>query len=101
MNSRLVLALLLLAPVVAQPAPTAVLHVAGSRSASQLPGNPGAKLDAALAELSNNLDRVSAHNALSDLRSLSPATRFMQRSIDATPLVLVDAVTRGDAQQLK
>ncbi len=38
---------------------------------------------------------------LEDLRSIAPAVRFQQRSGDAAPLVLIDAVTRGDPQQLK
>src|SRR6185312_15652664 len=61
----------------------------------------GAKLDSALAELTAHLDLANTQNAVADLRSLSPAARFVQRSSDATPLVLVDAVTRGDPQQLK
>jgi hypothetical protein len=77
-----------------------VLHAFGSRGAKRLtPG--GVKLDAALAELSNHLNLASPQTMLADLHSLSPAARFMQRPTDATPLVLIDAVTRGDPQQLK
>jgi len=100
MNNRLALTLALLAPVVA-PAATPPLHVYGGRSVKQLATPVGVKLDAALAELSRHLDQVSSAHALSDLHSLSPAARFMQRTSDPTPLVLIDAVTRGDAQQLK
>jgi hypothetical protein len=78
------------------------LHVFGDgRTARQRLGIRGAKLDSALAELTMHLNPASTHNAVADLRSLSPAAKFMQRSSDATPLVLVDAVTRGDPQQLK
>jgi hypothetical protein len=71
------------------------------RTARQRLGVNGAKLDPALAELTTHLTGVSPQNAVADLRSLSPAAKFTQRSADATPLVLVDAVTRGDPQQLK
>jgi hypothetical protein len=113
----LALALTLLAPYAAYsatPAPQATavapgsasgasaLHVFGDgRSARQRLGSRGAKLDSALAELSSHLNLASPQNAVADLHSMSPAARFMQRSSDATPLVLVDAVTRGDPQQLK
>jgi Subtilase family len=78
------------------------LHVFGDgRSARQQLGTRGAKLDPALAELTTHLNLMSSQNAVADLRSLSPAAKFMQRSSDATPLVLVDAVTRGDPEQLE
>src|SRR5882724_13371172 len=114
---KLALALTLLTPYLAdaavtspQPAATergAVsaapsLRVFGDgRTARQQLGTRGAKLDPALAELTTHLSMVSAHDALSDLHSMSPAAKFMQRASDATPLVLVDAITRGDPQQLK
>lgn len=77
------------------------LHVFGGGNAKQHLGPAGAKLDSALAELTEHLSLASPQNALADLHSLSPAARFMQRSSDATPLVLIDAVTRGDPQQLR
>ena len=77
------------------------LRAFGARSASQRLSAGGRKLDGALADLTNHLSLMRAQNALSDLHSLSPAARFMQRSSDTTPLVLVDAVTRGDPEQLK
>jgi hypothetical protein len=105
------LALALLAPYAAypaMPAPQAVasgasaLHVFGDgRSARQRLGGRGAKLDSALAELTSHVNPASSQSAVADLHSISPAARFIQRSSDATPLVLVDAVTRGDPQQLK
>jgi hypothetical protein len=109
------LALALLAPYAAHAAPPAPqstaaalsptpapLHVFGDgRSARQRLGARGAKLDSTLAELTTYLNLASTQNAVADLHSLSPAAKFAQRSADATPLVLVDAVTRGDPQQLK
>jgi hypothetical protein len=106
--------LALLTPLLARPATppprTAVappstsdtpsLHVFGGRSAQQQLSAGGAKLDAALADLTSHLNSASPPSAW-DLHSLSPAARFMQRAQDATPLVLIDAVTRGDPQQLK
>jgi hypothetical protein len=71
------------------------------RTARQRLGINGGKLDPALAELTTHLSGVNPQNAVADLRSLSPAAKFTQRSADATPLVLVDAVTQGDPQQLK
>src|SRR5262249_5452082 len=91
-------------PVRASASDIPALHVYGSRDARHRPGTAGAKLDAALAELSSYLGQVRPETALEDLHSLSPAARFMQRpsrAAGATPLVLVDAVTRGDAQKLK
>src|ERR1019366_6078364 len=61
------------------------LQAFGSRSAQQRESAASGKLDAALA----------------DLHALNPAARFMQPSIAAAPLVLIDAVTRGDPQRLK
>jgi hypothetical protein len=114
---KLALALTLLTPYLADaaltsPQPAATEHGAVSaapslrvfgdgRTARQQLGTRGAKLDPALAELTTHLSMVNTHTALSDLHSLSPAAKFMQRASDATPLVLVDAITRGDPQQLK
>ena len=81
---------------------TSSLYVFGDgRTARQQLGSRGAKLDSALAELTTHLSLASSQNAVADLRSLSPAAKFMQRPSDSTPLVLVDAITRGDPQQLK
>ena len=79
----------------------AQLMAFGGRSAAQQGSARGAKLDAALADLSRHLDRVRSEHALEDLHSLSPAARFMQRAGSAAPLVAVDAVTRGDPARLK
>ena len=63
---------------------TAHLHAFGSRGARQ-----------------GQTALARPEHTLEDLRSIAPAARFQQRSGDAAPLVLIDAVTRGDPQQLK
>lgn len=90
-------------PAAAQMASSAIarLHVAGGRDVRQRIGPADSKLDSALWEISANLGRVSSRNTVADLHTMSPAARFVQRASDAAPLVLVDAVTRGDPQQLK
>jgi Subtilase family len=80
---------------------TAPLHAFGSRSAQQRQSAAGAKFDGALADLSRHAALVRPDHAIEDLTSLAPAVRFKQTASDAAPLVLIDAVTRGDPQQLK
>jgi hypothetical protein len=80
---------------------SAKLHVFGSRSMQQRQSPAGAKFDAALAELTRHAARARPGHALADMRSLAPGVRLRQSSADAVPLVLIDAVTRGDPQQLK
>src|SRR5580700_1932130 len=80
---------------------TAHLRAFGSRSSQQRQSAAGAKFDGALAELSRHATLVRPDHAIDDLRSLAPAVRFKQAASDSTPLVLIDAVTRGDPQQLK
>jgi hypothetical protein len=77
------------------------LQAFGSRSAQQRHSEAGSKFDGALADLSRHAALVRPDHAVEDLRSLSPAAKFMQPSAGAPPLVLIDAVTRGDPQQLK
>jgi Subtilase family len=77
------------------------LRVFGSRSMSQQHSAAGAKFDGALADLSRHAALVRPDHAIADLRSLAPAARFGQSSAGAAPLVLIDAVTRGDPQKLK
>ncbi len=79
----------------------AQLMAFGGRSAEQQSSPEGAKLDAALADLSRHLHLVRKEHALADLHSLSPATRFMQSPSSGGPLVAVDAVTRGDPARLE
>lgn len=80
---------------------SARLHAFGSRSAQQRHSAAGAKFDGALADLSRHAALARPDHALEDLRSLAPAVRFKLTAAGATPLVLVDAVTRGDPQQLQ
>jgi hypothetical protein len=80
---------------------SARLYASGSRSAEQRRSATAGKYDAALADLSRHAVLASSSQALAALHSLSPAARFMQTSANSTPLVLIDAVTRGDPQQLK
>ncbi|HEY2633482.1 MAG TPA: S8 family serine peptidase [Steroidobacteraceae bacterium] len=80
---------------------SAHLHAFGSRSAQQRHSAAGAKFDGALADLSRHAALARPEQALEDLRSLAPASRFKLTAAGATPLVLVDAVTRGDPLQLQ
>ncbi len=80
---------------------TAPLHAFGSRSTQQRQSAAGAKFDGALADLTRHAALVRPNHAIEDLTSLAPAVRFKQTASDAAPLVLIDAVTRGDPQQLK
>ena len=77
------------------------LHVFGVRSAQQRQSAAAAKFDGPLADLSRHAALARPDHAVEDLRSLAPAVRFKQSAADAAPLVLIDAVTRGDPQQLK
>ena len=77
------------------------LVAVGSRNAAQRGSGVAAKMDSILADLSRHAALARPGHALADLHSLSPAARFAQVSATATPLVLIDAVTRGDPQELK
>jgi hypothetical protein len=77
------------------------LTVFGGRSAAQLHSGIGGKLDATLADLSRHHARVRAGHELADLHALNPAARFAKRGSGNAPLVAIDAVTRGDPQQLR
>jgi hypothetical protein len=79
-----------------------LLHVSGGRSRQQTQSPTASKMDAALAGISRHLGQVRADHALADLHTINPAARFRAAASDSsTPMVLVDAVTRGDPQQLK
>jgi Subtilase family len=80
---------------------TARLHVFGARGAQQRRSAAGAKFDGALADLTRHASLARPDHAVEDLRSLAPAVRFKQTAAGSEPLVLIDAVTRGDPQQLK
>jgi hypothetical protein len=83
------------------PPGAAHLHAFGSRSLQQTQSSISGKLDATLADLTRHITLVRPGRALADLHALNPAARFVQLSAGAAPLVLIDAVTRGDPQQLK
>jgi subtilisin family serine protease len=78
---------------------TSVLHVAGSRSPEQRASATASKFDGALAEIARHARSVRPD--LQDLHALNPAARFIQPPGSAVPLVSIDAITRGDPQQLK
>lgn len=80
---------------------TAQLRAFGGRSAEQRHNGTTAKFDGSLADLSRHAAAASANHLLADLHSMSPAAHFKLAADGATPLVAVDAVTRGDAGQLK
>src|SRR6202044_147905 len=77
------------------------LYAVGTRSALQRRTGSTAKLDSILADLAGHAALARPDHLLSDLHSLSPAAHFAQRSADSTPLVLVDAITRGDPKKLQ
>jgi hypothetical protein len=82
------------------PGPS-LLHVAGSRSAQQRDSASGSKFDATLAEIARHASSLRPESALQDLHNLNPAARFSRPANSSSPLVLVDAITRGDPQKLK
>ncbi len=76
------------------------LYAVGLRGAAQ-PSGPAGKLGAELADLARHASLVRPDHALADLHTLSPAARFARSSANGTPMVAIDAVTRGDPQALK
>ena len=85
----------------ASPPGDARLYAVGTRSVQQRSSVQALKMDSVLADLSRHLSRVRPATQLADLHSLSPAAQFVQRAPKATPLVAIDAVTRGDPQSLR
>src|SRR6204780_2574699 len=77
------------------------LHVAGSRSAQQGNSASGAKYDASLAEIARHVSSLRPGSGLQDLHALNPAVKFSQPANSSSPLVLIDAITKGDPQKLK
>jgi hypothetical protein len=80
---------------------TAQLRAFGGRSAQQRANPATLKFDAALADLSRHAALASPSHVLADLHAMSPAARFKLAADGVTPLVAVDAVTRGDPRQLE
>jgi subtilisin family serine protease len=88
-------------PQFGAPAPSARLRVFGA-AAAPATRPPGAdRLDGALAEIAQRYPGISVDHPLADLRAINPAARFRISAPLATPEVLIDAVTTGDAQALK
>src|SRR5258708_8177958 len=77
------------------------LHVAGSRSAQQRESAAASKFDASLAEISRHVGNLRPGHALEDLHALNPAAKFSHPANSSVPLVLIDAITKGDPQKLK
>jgi subtilisin family serine protease len=83
-------------------APRGHLMAYGGRSPAQQRSGVGAKFDAQLADLARHASRARAGQAgLMDLHSMNPAAHFIVSRQTGVQYVAVDAVTRGDAQQLK
>jgi hypothetical protein len=85
----------------APAAGNAHLYVVGTRRALERQSPAAAKLDSMLADLTRHAALARPDHLLADLHSLSPAARFKQSSATQAPLVLIDAITRGDPQALK
>ncbi len=83
------------------PVGSAPLRAFGIRGARQQRSASGDRLDGALNDLTRHIGRARPGSMLPDLQALGPALRFRQDTVDAAPLVLVDAVTRGDPQLLQ
>lgn len=83
------------------PRATARLRVfgAGALPAARRPGAD--RLDGALAEIARRYAGISRDSPLADLRAINPAARFRLSAPLAIPEVLIDAITTGDAQDLK
>jgi subtilisin family serine protease len=64
-------------------------------------GPVATKLDGSLAQISQRYSTVSADHPMRDLHQMNPAARFLLAAPLATPLVSIDAVTKGDPQALK
>jgi hypothetical protein len=82
------------------PGPS-LLHAFGSRSLEQSANAAGSKFDASLAQISRRWNQARPGRSMGDMQSINPAARFVQPVEGTPPLVLVDAVTTGDVQQLK
>ena len=79
----------------------AQLRAYGGRSAAQRFDASNGKFDGALADLSRHAPLANPAHLLADLHSMSPAARFKLDSDGVTPLVAIDAVTRGDPHAMQ
>jgi len=84
-----------------QVAGNARVFLVGSRSLQQRNNAAAGKFDSILADLSRHAALARPGHLLSDLHALSPAARFVQTEANGTPLILIDATTRGDPQKLR
>jgi Subtilase family len=78
-----------------------LLHITGSRSAQQRASASASKFDASLAEIARHAGNLRPGREIEDLHALNPAAKFMQPANSSTPLVSIDAITKGDPQKLK
>jgi hypothetical protein len=76
------------------------LKAFGGRSAQQVASPSGAKFDAALAQIARHANSLRPGFEMQDLKDLNPGARF-HLAPDGTPMVLIEATTRGDPLQLK
>src|SRR3974390_2437972 len=74
----------------------AMVHVAASRSLQQQASPTASKFDASLAEIARHSDTIRPDHAIEDLHAVNPAAKFAQPSDSPAPLVLIDAITRGN-----
>jgi len=77
------------------------LVAVGSRSAAQRASATSAKMDSILSDLSRHAGLARPATLMADLHALSPAARLRRTSPTGQPLVLIDAVTRGDPRELE
>jgi hypothetical protein len=78
----------------------AQLRAFGGRSAAQRAGPATQKFDGMLADVVRHAPLASAAHSIADLHSMSPAARFKLGSDGATPMIAIDATTRGDPHSL-
>ena len=77
------------------------LRAYGGRGALSAPGNDSGKLDAALADIARHAAAVRPGQELEDLRALNPAARFSLGAVSGQPMVAIDAITRGNPDELR
>jgi len=79
----------------------ASLRAFGGRGAQRQAAIGSDKLDAALAGILSHAALIRPEHALADLRALNPAVRFSPGAASGGPLVLIDAITRGNPAALE
>jgi subtilisin family serine protease len=78
----------------------AQLKAFGGRSAQQVASPSGSKFDPALAQIARHANKLRPGFEMQDLKNLNPGARFHQAP-DGTPMVLIEATSRGNPLQLK